>query len=121
MSFCPYQDFVDRLLEAEYVFYWNLFSASFMLRIIKGLPTFFFDRGHLSQLIARIYPLGVHVFLRQWEPKYLALGSELDPRLLAAQASDLEHSFKQITVYWQQSPTPDELFDAWLHESAEIS
>ena len=117
MHFCGYHDFVARLFEAEYVFYWNLFSASFLLRLTRGLPAFFFDRGHLSRLIARMYPLGLRVFLQQWEPQYLALSSQLDQAHLRAQARDQELRFKEIVAYWEQSPTPDELFDVLLGKS----
>ena len=118
LRFCGHHDFVSRLMDAEYVFYWNLFSASLMLRVSRGRPAFFFDRGHVSRLIAKMYQLGLRVHLRGWEPEYLALDSELDTDRLAALASEQAQQFKEIGAYWEQSPTPDALFDALLREPA---
>jgi hypothetical protein len=110
--FCSHHDYVTRLFDAEYVFYWNLFSASFMLRLTRALPSFFFDRGHLSRLIERAYPVGRRVLMQEWEPAYLALGEALDPGRLKADAAAQTRRFREIVDNWRQSPTPDELVSA---------
>ena len=118
LDFCGYHEFTSRLIDAEYVFYWNLFSASFLLRASAGLPAFFFDRGHLTRLIGRMYPLALRVHLRDWEPQYLSLESTLDPALLAEQAQIHERQLTRVVAYWKESPTPDELLASVLQEQA---
>lgn len=112
--FCSHLDYVTRLLDSEYVFYWNLFSASFMLRLGSAKPSFFFDRGHLSRLIDRMYPVGRRVLLAGWEPTYLTLSETLDPADLDAAASAQTRRFQEMVDEWRRSPTPDELLSVLI-------
>jgi hypothetical protein len=117
LDFSGYDAFIPRLLAAEYVFYWNLLSASFLARIVKPAPAFFFDRGHLSRLVEPIYEVGVRAHLRGWEPRYLDLSQPLDPKSLAADARDQVERFQEIVAEWERSPSPDALLAELLQNA----
>ncbi|HEX4073753.1 MAG TPA: hypothetical protein VHX68_21415 [Planctomycetaceae bacterium] len=46
-EFCDSARFLSLLYEAEYCFYWNVFSHSIIARVMNQGPVFFFDWGHL--------------------------------------------------------------------------
>ncbi len=82
LPFCPYPQFERLLLASEYVFYWNVFSGSSLLRIINALPAFYFDRGHVSRWFPRFYEAGLRFYFSGWEPTFLDQRDSLDPGLL---------------------------------------
>lgn len=47
MPLCEFSLFHAILMEAEHVFYWNIFSHSVAQRIAHGLPLHFFGLGHM--------------------------------------------------------------------------
>jgi hypothetical protein len=118
LSFCPYADFVSRLLEAEYVFYWNVFSCSLLVRLANERPVFFFDRGHLSRTIKPFYEVALSRHFGSWEPVYLDPERPLDLGELEELAGQQRTALSTIRKRWEASPSPTELLDQLLEESA---
>ena len=59
LPYCSYEEFEQRLLDAEFVFYWQIFSTSTFLRLWNGLPVFFFDQGHNAHLLSPLQEAGL--------------------------------------------------------------
>lgn len=109
LSSCPFADFERRLLDAEYVFYWNAFSFSLATRVANELPIFFFDRGHLARTIKPYYDIARSCHFGGWEPTYLDQRQPLDPRTLAELGEKQKPALRMIRKRWESSPSPDEL------------
>lgn len=112
VPFCPYPEFVARLLAAEYVFYWNVFSCSRLHRLAQARPVFFFDRGHVARAFAPSYELGVRCFYDGYEPVYLDPDAPLDRENLERRAADERAARLDIKRHLQRSPTPDQVVAA---------
>jgi hypothetical protein len=108
-SFCPFTEFQQRLLDAEYVFYWNAFSFSALERIANELPVFLFDRGHLARTIKPYYEMARAFYFGGWEPSYLDQQELLTPHALAELAAAQKPAMRALREQWQLSPTPDTL------------
>ena len=117
LQFCPYTEFVPRLLDAEYVFYWNVFSCSLLLRMANELPLFFFDRGHLSRTIIPFYDHGLRTHFGEWTPTYLDQEDSLNPNSLAKLAMEQKPALRAVREYWQASPTPEQVIDQMLKKT----
>ena len=107
MSFCSYGQFMSLLHEAEYCFYWNLYTSTVPARVVNQLPVFFFARGHMAEAIpalavaaAQLYYAGARVPLLDFEQPCDA--AALAP--IAAAQADL---FATARVQFQQAPPPD--------------
>lgn len=85
--------FLRLLHRAQYVFYWNMYSASMLARVVAGQPFFVFDRGHLVRAMPPILPLGRRHFYAGCDVDLLDLRVPLDAsrlgELAARQASAL--------------------------------
>ena len=103
VGFCPYSRYIELLIRAEYVFYWNVFSFSLRLRVANELPVFFFDRGHMA-VFDRLYRAGLKCHYDGWEPEYLDQQMPLDLSDLAQLASRQIPELRRIRAYWEQSP-----------------
>ncbi len=111
---CSYSLFFALQMEAEYAFYWNIFSNSLMLRGINGLPTFFFDKGHMNYGISSLYEVGLVRYYRGWEPRYLRIGEEILPDQLALYAEEYRQAIKQLLLPIQDLPSPHQMLDQIL-------
>lgn len=116
ISFCSHVDFVARLLEAEYVFYWNVFTCSLFQRLANERPVFFFDRGHVSRTIEPFYQVALSFHFGNWMPTYLDQRRQLDPRALAELAEQQKPAMRAVRERWQASPTPAQLVDELLRD-----
>jgi len=67
-SYLPYEAFYTLNLNAEYTFYWNVTSASAMIRILHGLPTFHFSIGHIGDSLPHVYEEVVRLFFSNCKP-----------------------------------------------------
>jgi hypothetical protein len=114
ISFCPYTQFIPLLLRAEYVFYWNCFSASLLVRWSEQRPVFFFDRGHMARVVGAIYPLGLQCYYLGWKPSYLDQTEPLDLNVLEVLAEDQRPAIRSVLEHRHLSPTPDQLVDMLL-------
>lgn len=106
MTFCAYQAFAQRIVEAEYVFYWNALSHSNILRLVNRLPSFTFDVGHMvrhvSTLYARVGEWGLH----GWEPTVLDVHETLDGGHLGLMAARAAIGLGRFHERMAQSPPP---------------
>jgi hypothetical protein len=115
--FCAFPEFHRAVLESEYVFYWNVFSASMLTRLDLRLPTFFFDRGHMARIVVPLYELGLLLHFGGWKPDFLDQNAALD-------AEDLERRWNVrglgnsdlLEVWRKASPSPDELLEQLVNE-----
>lgn len=115
--FCPLPEFHATVLESEYVFYWNIFSASMLTRLDLRLPAFFFDRGHMARIIVPLYELGSLLHLGGWEPAFLDQNGALEPEDLARRWKAHGLGNHEILEAWRkESPTPDELLEGLVNE-----
>jgi hypothetical protein len=111
MSFCSHDLFADLLLEAEYVFYWNLFSNSLLARLANRLPVAFFDRGHLAHAVPALLDLGLKTYFPGAELVLLDQRQELMPDALTALDTQQHQTLAAATENLHRSPTPRELID----------
>lgn len=112
----PLDEFERRVIDAEYVFYWNAFSFSQLARIANELPFFLFDRGHLARTLTPYYEIARACHLGGWEPKYLDQRQLFSPYVLAHLAKAQKPEMRRLRERWQLSPSPDELVDQLLTE-----
>lgn len=59
---CALVKFKLLLFKAEYVFYWNVFSATVLPRVLNGGKVFFFDHGHMAKVFPPFLELGRKVY-----------------------------------------------------------
>ena len=116
----PITEFRQRVLGAEYVFYWNAFSPSQLERLANEQPTFVFDRGYLSRAVKPFYDAAKTCYFDGWEPKYLDQRQLFSAYVLAHLAKQQRPALRALRERWQASPTPDELIRHLL-ETAEPS
>jgi hypothetical protein len=107
---CGYDQFMEILLGAEYTFYWNIFSASVIARLLNRLPTFFFAAGHIADENQIMFEKGMSRYYRNARPTYVAH----DDRLRAASLSGLalaqeEQLFSPFLENVRHLPTPETL------------
>ena len=119
VSTCPFAEFEERLLAAEYAFYWNTFSHSLLARVANGLPVFLFDRGHLAHTIKPFHDAALACHFAGIEMTELDQTLRLDPHDLAQRAAAKVTDLRAILAHWRASPSPDELAELLATERAE--
>jgi hypothetical protein len=117
VPFCSYADYISRLFDAEYAFFWNALSASILLRLANSLPVFFFDPGHLQRFFKPCYQAGVHCNYGGFEPRLLDAQEPLDAHALANLVAEQRQMVVAIRNHWQRSPEPDQVIDRLLRDS----
>jgi hypothetical protein len=78
----PYGTYIERLVEAEYAFFWNYYSYTLIHRVIANRPIFFFDPGHMIAILPALDQAGIASFYRGWRPPLVNLEENFDPALL---------------------------------------
>lgn len=114
LPFCDYGLFEALLLEAEYVFYWNIFSSSILARAINHLPVFFFDPGHMVHAIPPLHELGVKRYYPGAALTYLDQRRGLNAVELAILAAEQEDTLRDARENFERSPTPEEMVEKLL-------
>jgi hypothetical protein len=109
LPFCTHEAFERFLLEAEYLFTWNVFTNSILARLSAGLPVFFLGRGHLAHALPALYEAGVRHYFPDCELPYLDPRSELDAGRLAARAGRQALDFAAAHAAFHAQPTPEAL------------
>lgn len=108
-SFLPFDEFEERILDAQYVFYWNAFSFSMIPRIANARPVFLFDSGHLTRTIKPFYRQALATHFGGWAAQQLDPSEAPNPELLALLAQRDELGLSLIGKRWKMSPSPDEV------------
>lgn len=111
---CPFEEFEHRLLDAEIVFYWQIFSTSAFLRLWNGLPVFFFDQGHSAHLSRPLHEAGLKYYYMGGAPIYLDAEKPLDAPALAALSPGFRQSAHDSRARLARLPTPVEMVSAIL-------
>jgi hypothetical protein len=106
---CPYEEFQNRLLDAEVVFCWQVFSTSTFVRLLHGLPVFFFDRGHAASIFPLMYQAGLKCYYPSGSPIYLDIENPLDADKLTARSSAFRQSGTDNHQRLEKAQTPAEL------------
>lgn len=113
---CSYAEFISRLFDAEYAFYWNTFSCSILLRLSNGLPVFFFDPGHVARLLRPSYEAGIRCYYGGAGPNLLDARKPLDIAALRDDAARQRCEMPSILARLRRSPPPEVLIDGLLRE-----
>ena len=118
LGFCGLDDFRRLLLEAEYAFYWNILSNSILWRAANGLPTFFFDRGHMLMAIPAMYDLAMaryyaHASLPWLDQRRTLAGEELS-RLSTSAVEAMSRAINNM----RRLPDPQRAIDLILRGNA---
>jgi hypothetical protein len=106
---CAFASFLPLLERAEYVFYWNVFSASLAARGHARRPAFFFDRGHMSRILRPYLERSSRQFYPGCEVPLLDQRLPLDPAALARAASaQRERLLEPVCRNFARCPAPEE-------------
>ncbi|HVU02551.1 MAG TPA: hypothetical protein VHE30_12405 [Polyangiaceae bacterium] len=119
LEFCPLARFDSHVMRCEFVFYWNVFSASMLPRLAYHLPVFFFHPGHMAQLewLPSLYERGLKLHYGGWKPIFLDQDRPLDGESLAATWQKSGFGNREVLRAWQEAaPTPDVLLDRLVNE-----
>lgn len=110
MSSCSYPNFMDWLLAAEHVFYWNQFSASIVARAANLLPFFVFDKGHLAYAMKPLLPIAMEHFYPGCELDRLDAEESLDAAHLANLAArQVQQTLPKVYENLSGGLAPDEV------------
>ena len=111
LAYCPFVEFEQRLLDAEAVFYWQLFSTSSFLRLWNGLPVFFFDRGHGARLMEPLYQESMKLYYMGVSPVHLDVEAPLDASNLEALGRAYRQSGEDSRQRLARLPTPAQMIE----------
>lgn len=115
LSACGYLRFMLLLLDAEYAFYWNQFSASMLARVLNRQPIFTFAAGHLDHAMTEIGELGKRHFYLGEAPTLLDVTETLAVDRLAELADDERRRLLEpVSAYLAESPRPSQLISNLL-------
>jgi hypothetical protein len=109
LDFCDCRSFRGLLLNAEYVFYWNIFSNSILVRIANVSPIFFFDRGHLARSIPSLIPIAMRSYFANAELPMLDPRQRLNADAVGAKAKEQSVTFAPTYRAFHALPSPDEM------------
>ena len=113
---CGFAEFELRLLDAEIAFYWQLYSTSSFLRLMNGLPVFFFDQGHVQRLLPRLYETGLEFYFIADPPIMLDASLPLVADELLAYKNSFAESAAKTQRQLQAVLSPEELFAELLDD-----
>lgn len=114
-SFCAHELFTSLVLDAEHVFYWNMFSNSIVLRLGNGLTTFFFDVGHLD----RLYTLAVENYFLGWRPVCLDQRQALSEPVLRLMDAVFRRNIVKARDHFRRASSPEQAVATLIGESDE--
>lgn len=103
-SALSYPAYMQHLLAAERVFFWNMLSFSILHRVLAAQPAHFFDAGHLARIHPPFWQAGVRLFYGGWHPPVLDLQQPLLPERLAPVTADTLRAFSGIAQGLQALP-----------------
>jgi len=112
LPYCAYEEFEQRLLDAEFAFYWQIFSTSSFLRLWNGLPVFFFDPGHNAHLLSALKATGLEYYYLADPPIYLDAARPLDGDSLTGQSAGFGASADESRRRLAHLPAPASMLEA---------
>lgn len=115
--FCGYDEFRALLLDAEYAFYWNIFSNSILARISNRRPVVFFGRGHMAHAIPRLGEVGIGHYYGDAPLPFLGPSVPPTAEALAALAVAQRAGFEGAIRRFLTSPDPEAMIAQILRES----
>jgi hypothetical protein len=104
-----YGVFMQHLMGAEYVFFWNYYSFSVIHRVLANRPAFFFHEGHMVHIMPALKQAGVRLFYNDWKPPMLSIDKPLEEEALAALALEITQQFRFIAGELRRCPSPLDL------------
>lgn len=114
LEFCAYEKFTSLLLDAEYVFYWNLASYSTFLRVINKRPMFMFDGGHLVRHVKPMAKTMGHSYYQNWTPPFLDPHEPLDIGVLEELSEAYRNDTQRIVKNLEALPSPEQVIEGLL-------
>jgi hypothetical protein len=106
---CRLDLYLALLLEADYAFYWNIFSTSLLVRSLHRLPVFFFDSGHMARCCSLLRQRGLQHYYGTEEISYLDMSQPLQPSALAAGLPEQQVLLAGLKTRVLRSPSPVEM------------
>ena len=114
---CDYNRYMSLLVGAEYVFYWNIFSASILARLVNHRPTFFFGTGHIAEFDQMMFDKGMRQYYKNARLTYLDQTHLLSQTELAKLALlQEEQMLKPVCDNLCHLPLPSEMIQRLLNE-----
>ena len=114
---CDYHSYMDILLGAEYAFYWNIFSASILARVLNRLPVFFFAAGHIADENHLMFEKGMTCYYRKAQLTFVPATTRLTRAWLTNAARTQEQQlFAPFIRNVQHLPTPEAVVEKLLSE-----
>ena len=107
LAFCNHHQFTTLLLEAEYLFLWNIFSNCLIARIGNHLPVFFFAAGHMALAIPAVFKLGMKHNYNNAQLVYLDQTKQLTIEELKQLIPQQEQAFDEARNIFFSSPSPE--------------
>lgn len=114
---CRHRWFVALALEAEYVFYWNMFSNSLKLRALNRLPFFLSDWGHIAHSSRLLQERMAHCYYVMGVPPCLDFRQPLDADALACEAAKQEPMLHAMADHLLRAPRPAEALRLFLERA----
>lgn len=115
LPFCGCEMFRLLLLDAEYVFYWNVFSNSIIGRVLNRLPLFFFDYGHMAHAIKPLFEKGIKCYYCDASLPFLDQQEQLRSVNLDSLGRQQEQTFASSRAQVQRSIRPEEMVERLIH------
>lgn len=110
LNYVGYNYYMEALFGAEYVFYWNAFSASVYFRLLNALPVFFFDHGHVAYLDSRLLEKGIHQYYCDISLVFLSMEDPLHVGQLEEERLRQERQlFPSVLANARLLPTPEKI------------
>jgi hypothetical protein len=114
---CDYNRYMSLLVGAEYVFYWNIFSASILARLVNHRPTFFFGTGHIAEFDQMMFDKGMRQYYKNARLTYLDQTHLLSQTELAGLALlQEEQMLKPVCDNLCHLPLPSEMIQRLLNQ-----
>jgi hypothetical protein len=107
--YLPFVTFAALNAHAEYSFYWNVVSASALIRILSGLPTFHFSSGHLAWALPHTYKTVVKSFFGGSEPLMLDPGRSFDLDDLDRLSTGSRRALTTLKERLDRLPSPEDV------------
>jgi hypothetical protein len=114
LPLCSFEEFEQRLLDAEIVFLWHISSTSAFLRLWNGLPVFFFDQGHVPRILRPLHEAGLKHYYMGAVPVVLDIEKPLDASRLTELSAGFRTSAREACNRLARLPSPAEMVSAIL-------